>query len=229
MRISAVRSTSLTKSVAPFSRQTISRTRGVASRMTVAAACAASSATASRLAGESGASGAIRGCSGTRHSILLVDGTNLQRHPAFGRASPRKLPRGGEELGAIAAPVRVVLLRRELPRHYGALRAAGTGAAHAGNGGGAPRRRDRPVEGDPVRPVSGARAYRARVDFQHDHAVRRARAAGCVQGEGGEAGAGDGGDLQLPRPAGGGHPALPRGPRSRGRRPGPAPRAVARS
>src|ERR1035437_1556962 len=164
--------TSRTKSVAPFSRQTMSRTRGVASRMTVAAACAASSATVSKLAGEIGTSDASRGCSGTLHSVLFGDGTHLQRHSAFGRAAHRKLSRGGEELGAIAAPVRVVLLRGELPRHHRRLRAGGTGAAHPRDDGGPPRRWDRPGEGYSLPAVAGTRTYRTRLDFQHDHAAR---------------------------------------------------------
>ena len=229
MRSSASRSTSLTKSVAPFSRQTMSRTRGAASRMTVAAACAASSATASSARGRQRR---VRG------DVAVVPALGTPYVSVMARIFSGIQPSGELHIGNYLGAVKNwVQLQHQFESFFcvvnyhaitGAYEPARAGAAHARDGRRPARRRHRPGEGHAVRAVAGARTYRTRVDLQHDHAARRARAAGGVQGEGGEAGAGDGGDPQLSGAAGGGHPALPGRPRAGGRGPGPAPGAVAR-
>ena len=56
-------------------------------------------------------------------SLRSGHGTDLQRHPALGRAAHRQLPRCGQELGDAAAHGGVDLLHRGLPRDHGHVRA----------------------------------------------------------------------------------------------------------
>ena len=51
-------------------------------------------------------------------SLRSRHGTDLQRHPAVGRAAHRQLPRRGEELGGAAAHDGVALLHRRLSRDH---------------------------------------------------------------------------------------------------------------
>ena len=112
-------------------------------------------------------SGVVLACDASDALITFADVTDLQRHPALGRAAHRQLPRRGQELGRRCSTGRVDLLHRRLPRDHGAVRArraprrAGARWRLAARGG------DR--SGDVARCSSSRRAgtYRAGVDLQH--------------------------------------------------------------
>src|SRR5438094_1028622 len=96
---SALRSTSLTKSAGPLVSQRTAWRCAAALRITSAARTAAATHVANNARASASTFFAVA-CPVFSALLASRDVTDFQRDSALGRAAPRQLPRGGEELGA---------------------------------------------------------------------------------------------------------------------------------
>src|SRR5487761_2035522 len=124
MARSEARSTSLTKSAGDLVSQ-VSWSRLAAPARTISAprtAAATQVARSPRRSTRAASESDGVACEGSGALIASRNVSNFQRNTAFGRAAHRQLPRGREELGAIAAPAPDHHLHRGLSRHHGGVR-----------------------------------------------------------------------------------------------------------